>query len=71
MTPTILIETLETTAEAIALNPQHYLSRRRMLSVSRILKTNGLKEQSERVNKASNGRTDDMIDLLREIANSI
>lgn len=66
-----LISTLEETADAIALNPQHYLSRRRMLSVARILKANGLKEQADQVNKASNRRTDDMIDLLRAIANSI
>jgi len=66
-----LIITLEETADAIALNPQHYLSRRRMLSVARILKANGLKEQADQVNKASNRRTDDMIDLLRAIANSI
>lgn len=66
-----LISTLEETADAIALNHQHYLSRRRMLSVARILKANGMKEQAEQVNKASNGRTDDMIDLLRAIANSI
>ncbi len=66
-----LIITLEETADAIALNPQHYLSRRRMLSVARILKADGLKGQAEQVNKASNGRTEDMIDLLREIASRI
>lgn len=66
-----LITTLEETADAIALNPQHYLSRRRMLSISNILKNNGLKEQANQVRQAANGRVDDMIDLLRQIANSL
>lgn len=63
-----LIITIEETADAIALNPQHYLSRRRMLSIGRILKANNLNAQAERVNKASNGRVDDMVDLLRDVA---
>lgn len=66
-----LINTLEETADAIALNPQHYLSRRRALSISNILKANGLKAEAEKVRQASNGRVDDMVDLLREVANSL
>ena len=41
-----LISLLEETADAIALNPQHYLSRRRMLRIASALERIGLKSDA-------------------------
>ncbi len=66
-----LISLLEETADAIALNPQHYLSRRRMLRIASVLERIGLKSDAAMVRQASREGTENMIDLLRLIANSI
>lgn len=67
----ILIETLENLADVICLNPQHYLSRSRMLHMAEMLRKGSLIQEADAIRHAANGSVDEMVDALRNVANGL